>query len=703
MRGPQAAQQLQLSMRYSHLASTFDSVHMTEEACLSLVLAIVYDMIDSVVAANTGNDEESIQLLKALSALTNGVVLMESAPVSHASRRSLIARLVRLSESLSQEPWSIPVFPAGEDFMLLTRTFLRGSAGFQSNHGDESRADSNKPTRFSLATLLSFALKDSKVLRPLKKSRTDCLRKEQVLLMADVVAEQGALLRQEVSLEHSQSSLEGNRMKEFNKSFLFLERLAKTTFQDEHSRHAPVAIIHIIAAASMVPPVMVEFLQASQHYTSSNQNEEGALLLKARKLLSKTFDILTGSLEQRRDKEQRLMSNSLLACAALFSSELSAAYPAIISTADKSIILSSAHKAAQLLMETDSIHGEVRDSLRICLTRTLTRFQDMVNLEGDTLKAAQAALLVAQVQDGAGNEDETWYWASASNLLHDAGFQSVATDILGHKQDRNQLIIRGNEIKMKDALKLEMVATQCRMIIHSVDVDASKTAAAEAKNLLDKCSTMLSGRDTEPITKIALRWVCSSCVMALAEGFESCGTPNLAVKYLRKGVNLCRESISALRRLKNVSALVSDGDSLSTWADVALSTFLLRFMERRITAQKFISTSYARLGDHRRSEAYAVGAAKECLLGDQNKTKQRLKIHELASIDRSQLHVMCQSASYRLLLEMKTKALPPDFALESLHKSMVFDGILRPLRDGQAASEVSWHVDNIWNLVNGTS
>lgn len=703
LRGPPAVHKLQLSTRYSHLASTFDSVQMTEEACLCLVLAIVYDMVDSVVAGGA-DENEGIKFLKALSALTNGVVLMDPVPESNDSRRSLIARLVHLSESLSQKPWSIPAFPVGEDFMLLTRLFLRGSAGLQSNQGEkQSLADSHKPARFSLATLLSFALKESKVLRPLKTSQTDSVRKAQVLLMADVVAEQGALLRQGDSVHDDQSGLEGHRMKEFNRSFRFLERLMKVTFKDEHSRHAPIAAIHILAAASMVPPPKVEFLQPSQHCTSSPDHEENPLLLQSRRLLSKTSDLLSGSLEEIRDKEQRLASSALLISAAMFSSEMSGSYPAILSTADKRVILSTAHQVSRLLTETDSICDEARDSIRICLTRTLTRFQDMANLEGDTLTAAQAAFLLAQVQEGAGKDHESWYWANASNLIHNAGFQSVARVMLGRNYHQNQPIILRNEVKLKDVLQLEMVATQSRMMIHSLDVDASETAAVDAKDLLDKCSAMLSQHDIKPFTKVALRWVCSSCIMALAEGYESRGMPNLAVEYLRRGVNLCRESLSALRRLKNVSAPVSDDDSSEAWANVALSTLFLRFMERRVTGQKMISTSYAFLGDHRRSEAYAVGAAKECLLGDQDKTKQRLKIHELALIDRSQLHVMCQSASYRLLLEMKAKASPSGSVLESLDKSMVFDRILRPLEDGQAAREVSWHIDNIWNLVNGTS
>ena len=40
----------QLSMRYSHLAFTFSSLDMSEEACLALVLAIVYDMVASLAS-----------------------------------------------------------------------------------------------------------------------------------------------------------------------------------------------------------------------------------------------------------------------------------------------------------------------------------------------------------------------------------------------------------------------------------------------------------------------------------------------------------------------------------------------------------------------------------------------------------------------------------------------------------------------------
>jgi len=707
MRGPQTVHDLQLSMRYSHLASTFGSLDMTEEACLSLVLAVVYEIVASIVSTHADQEEdEPIRLFRKLSILTNGVVLMDYAPESRASRRSLVSRLVQISESLTQQTWSLPACSAGEDFVLLTRRLLRTSAGFQS---EEPPNESEKTTQFSLATLMSFALKDNNLLRTLKKTQADAVWKEQLLLMADVVAEQGASLQDEPPVCKRDPTLNSAQMKEFNRSFQFFEWLAKNKFQDdEDSRHASLALVHILAAVSLVPSGATGWPQASRkrtdsqvHESSSKPKGDSASLLHARMLVARTTEILTEALDQMRNKEQRLLSSALLVCAALYSSEISGANPAVISAANKSIILSSGNEAAQLLVEIDGIGDEARDSLRMCLTRTLTRFQDMVNLEGDKLSAAQSAMIIARIHQEA--EDEKWYWAMAGTLLFDAGLQSIAQDVLGQNHLQNQLITFENEIHLKDLIQLEMIATQLRMEMHSLDADSFKSTMRKAEDLFGQCSAILVQSQMEPFTRIVLRWMCSSCVMTLAEGFECRGEPNRAVDCLRQGVNLCRESISSLRKLRNVSALVYDGDASTAWPDIALSTIILRFTERRIAGQKRISTAYARLGDHRRSEAYAVGAAKECLLGGQEMTRQRLKIHELASIDRRKLHVMCQSSGYRLLLEMKAKASPSDRVLESLHSGMVFDGILRPTHDGRVADRVAWQIENIWDLVNGES
>lgn len=698
-------------MRYSHLASTFSSLDMAEEACLTLVLAIVYDIVASVVATQTELDDEPIHLFRKLSTLTNEVVLMHTTPESRGSRRSLVSRLVCLSEPLSQKAWTLPACSRGEDFILLTLRLLRTSAGLPSELITEPSVDSFKPSRFSLATLLSFAFKDNKLLRNVKKTRMNAVRKEQLLTMADVVAEHGALLQRDASVDQRDCSSARVHVKDFNTSFQFLEWLAKSLYQDDEDlSHTSIALVHILAAVSMVPSTAAGWSEVCKKRTdtqlqssSPKQSKDNVLRSQSLTLLSKTTEQLRGALDRIRNEEQRLASSALLACSALYSSEISGASPAVISTAAKSEILSSGQEAVQLLVERRSISNETRDSFRMCLTRTLTRFQDMVNLEGDKLTAAQAALLIARIHDGAGNEDERWYWAMACNLLQDGGLHPIAKVLVGRNPQQSHVITLSKAIHLKDLMQLEMVATQSRMKMLSLEADASESATLDVQGLFDQCNTVLVSQEMEPFTRVVLRWVCTSCVMALADGFECRGAPNRAVENLRQGVNLCRESISALRKIRNFSALVYNGDDSTAWADTALSTFLLRLAERRITGQQRISTAYARLGDHRRSEAYAVGAAKECMLGGHDMTRQRLKINELASIDRSEIHAMCQSASYRLLLEMKARASPSDHVIESLHNNVAFDGILTATQVGNAADKVAWQIDNIRNLLNGKS
>ena len=694
-------------MRYSHLASSFASLDMTEEACLTLVLAIVYDVIATV---QIEDESKPIHLLRKLSTMTNGVVLMGTSLEFSGSRHSFVSRLVRLSETLSSKSWSLPQWSTGEDFILCARRSLRTSAGFPSEESNnDSEIGKDASNRFGIATLLSSAFKDSKLLHIVKKTHTDIVRNEQLLTVADVVIEHGAILQREVSFDQSNSISANVQMKDFNKSFQFLEWLAKNTFQDDEAMtNISVALVYILAATSLVPATATGWSEVSKQQTpSSNQNEIDVMLSKARKLLSRTTETLSGTLDRIRKEEhigkgeQRLLASALLTCAALYSSEISGADPAVVAPTTKHVIVSSGQEAVQLLIETESIGDEMKEACRMCLTRTLTRFQDMVNIEGDKLTAAQAALIIARIHDGSGNEDERWYWAMAGNLLQDGGLNRIAKDVLGQKHLRQEMIIMGNEFHSKDLLQLEMVATRLRMDMQSFDADTFKQAARDAQGLFDQCNMILAQPATEPLTRIVLRWVCSSCVMALAEGIQCRGAPNRAVHFLRQGVNLCQESISALRKLRNVSALVYYGDCSTAWEDIALSSFHLRLTERRIAGQQQISTAYALLGDHRRSEAYAVGVATECMLGNFDMKKQRLKIKELASIDRNGIHVLRQSASYRLLLEMKAKASPSDRILASLHQVMAFDGILAATNVGHTIEEFAWQIDGIWNLVIG--
>jgi hypothetical protein len=135
--------------------------------------------------------------------------------------------------------------------------------------------------------------------------------------------------------------------------------------------------------------------------------------------------------------------------------------------------------------------------------------------------------------------------------------------------------------------------------------------------------------------------------------------------------------------------------------ETALSSFQLRLTERRIAGQQRMSIVYARLGDYRRSEAYAVGAASQCMLCVHDLSRQRLKIHELVSIDRSAFHMICQSASHRLLLEIKAKASPSYLVLESLRDDVALSALLADTQTGDAIDGITWKIDALWTLLNG--
>lgn len=706
IRGPQSVHDLQLSTRYSHLSSTFDSLGMKEEAFLSVVLAIVYDMIGSAMSEKHHQDVEPIQLLRKLSSFTNGVVLMEPRSEARESSSSLVGRLVLLSDSLLRDEWSLPSRFAEEDFAQFICSLLRRSIGLETELREESPSDVDVSTRLSLASLLSFAFKDNKLLRSARKIRMEVVNNEQVLVMADVAMEQGALVQRESCREDSDSYLLSTHTKELKRSFLFLESLSNTRFRnDKDSSHVSLALVCILSAVSLVPESMTTWPQLSigalAQSSPVKQSENRAFLSQARNLLSKAQDALTDVLKRTQNEQQRLLSNVLLSCVVLFSSQISGHNPASMSAATKTEILSSGREAVHLLLESDTIAENTREDLRMCLTRTLTRFQDMVDVEGDKLAAAQAALLVARIHDGTRNGDESWYWAVAGNLLHDSGLFPLAQDLVAHHQPRDELVMIGEDVKLMNVIRLELVAAHLRTEVRSFDANDFKSSMREAQDLANHLSAVLISPEIEPFTRVIVRWICCSVIFAMAEGLECHGSPSHAIRNLRQGLNLCRESISALRKLRNYSNVDRDNDPSSDWAGISTSTFLLRVTERRISGQKRLSTTYALLGDHRRSEAYAVEAARECILDGHGMSKQRLKIDELAAIDRNQLQVMCQTASYRLLLEMKAKASPSDRVLESLRKSTAFDGILTAPLDGRVADEVAWQIDYIWNLMSG--
>ena len=719
MRGPQSVHGLQLSMRYSHLSFTFSSLHMVDEACLALVLALVYDLVDSIVHLGAEADDDSIHLLCYLSSLTNGAVYMGTTSRSHGTRRALVSRLVRLYGSLtSTYSRRTPLLPAnseGKDSILLIRQLLRNSTGLTNELTVEtlpaSVIEEDAQTQFGLAVLLSSAFKDSKLLRSLKKNKMNALRREQLLTVAEVLAEHGSLLQHDPSAAKSEPVVQDILMKDFKRLLGFLESLNNSKFQEDPMSEVPLALIHVLAAASLIPNPVSDWFAISKLYTdnqvpsfSTNSCEGNVALSQARRLISKACGILAAALNTMKAAEDRLATCALIGCAVLYANMISADTPLILSASTKIVLLDSCREAIQLLSdETSTIHHETRKFFRLCLTRTLTRFQDIVNLEGDKLLAAQAAFLVFRLHEATGHVEKSWYQATASNLLQDGRFLSIASNIIGGHNRSNTYLTAGNAAQLQDLLLLEIVVSRQRLELSTLNAEAIDAAMREVEDMFKECCGVLGEPETEQFARVLLHWTCSSCALTLAEGFEYLGAPTRAVDYLRQGVNICRQSVTALRKLRNAfDSSRGDDDCLALLMETGLSAFQLRLTERRITGQQRMSIVYARLGDHRRSEAYAVGAAQNMLDG-RDLAGQRLKIHELASFKRSAIHLICQSTSYRLLLEMKAKASPSDLVLESLRGGMTLNALSIETQsgDGSAIDVIAWQIDAIWNLLNG--
>lgn len=719
MRGPQSVHGLQLSMRYSHLSFTFSSLNMVDEACLALVLALIYDLVDSIVDGGAETEDDSIHLISYFSSLTNGAVYMGTTPRSHGPRRALVSRLVRLfgirTSTHSRRTPLLPADSEGKDSILLIRQLLRNSAEVANEVTVEtlpaSAIGEEAQTQFGLAALLSSAFKDSKLLRSVKKNKVGSLLTEQLLMVADVLAEYGFLLQHDsLGATKSEPVVQDILMKDFKRLLQFLESLNKSKYQEDPMSQVSLALIHVFAATSLVPIPVSDWFDISKPYTdnkvqslSTNRRKDNVALSQARRLISKASGILASALNTTPATENRLAPCALIGCAVLYATEISADTPLILSASTKNVLLDNCREAIQLLLdETSTIRHETRDCFRLCLTRTLTRFQDMVNLEGDKLLAAQAAFLVFRLHEATGHGEDSWYRATASNLLQDGRFLSIANSIIGGYRRSNTYLTAGKTVQLKDLLLLENVVSRLRLKLCTLEADAINAAMREVKEVFNECSGVLGRPETEEFARVLLLWICSSCVLTLAEGFEYRGAPTRAAVFLRQGVNICRESVTALRKLRNaLDSSRGDDDGFALLMETALSTFQLRLTERRITGQQRMSILYARLGDHRRSEAYAIGAAAQCMLGGRDLAGQRLKIHELASFNRNAIHLICQSTSYRLLLEMKAKASPSDLVLESLRGGMTVNALLIETQSGDAIDVIAWRIDAVWNLLNG--
>ena len=517
---------LQLSMRYSHLASTFSSLDMTDEACLALVLAILYDMVDSVVAGEDSNEEEPLGLLRHFSCLTNGVVYMGASASLRESRRSLVGRLVLLVQRRrSPSSGTCPLASArrnGEAPLLYIKRLLRCSVGDANETNVEETIASTieKETQmpFSVSALLAFVFKKRHFMSMKFESQMDALQTEQLKTVAYALTEQGAPL-QHLSKDREAATLNA-RLDEFKKQTQFLVALSKRKFQNSNEPMCQMmlAVVRVIAASSLVPAYATNWVANSKtdkgrqaHLRVSCPYKEDIVLSQACSLASQAKDTLTLSFETAiGEGEQRLALTVLLACVTLYCSEMCGEKPSILSAKAKHVLLSNCREAVQ----SESVGCEMRDPFRTCLTRTLSRFQDMINLEGDKILASQAALLILRLNNE--NTDKgvnSWYRAIAGNLLQDGGLPYIAKEVLGSNrtQKSNWLQTADKTLELKDVLSLEMAATRLRLEGYTSDADGGYSVVEKAQQLFSYCSEALGSsgmeRDAELSTSLDLQYL----------------------------------------------------------------------------------------------------------------------------------------------------------------------------------------------------
>ena len=158
------------------------------------------------------------------------------------------------------------------------------------------------------------------------------------------------------------------------------------------------------------------------------------------------------------------------------------------------------------------------------------------------------------------------------------------------------------------------------------------------------------------------QWVSGSVAETISEIFEATGNIRESIRWLRRCLRSCRQSLETLKKQRNFIM----SSSLPLWIQAAMATIYVRLSERHINCLRRISLLYGKLGNHRKSEGYALTAAGN---SEFLNVKTKSESSEILAMAYSSLATSGNNrelASHRLLVQVKAQATALDAVARAL-------------------------------------
>jgi hypothetical protein len=644
----------QLSVRWFHLASVFQSNGMVDEACTALVAAL------TLLAHESADDMKlttSLELIHRSASLTKGgFVTGTSISESHDLSGQIISRLISLF--CQREP-SVACLPNSKVAALtVSSAILMLSASMSGQNGKDfhDMFESKCAINFTFTGLLRamfVATSDCKG----QGSRNEGILSYQVKIMIEIVVGLG-LRYQLMSCRDPDLPSSVADQEKLLEEFQNLLRLVPSLIRKLMSlRGEPISLLlvpfYVVAAHCLHPNLGLGL--TARNAVEVECDERTSKLPSfgvAQRVLNKAKDACKRS-ETRLEPEWEAM----LAAMALV---VSAYHMQLNRIMQLSLVESDAQHLQLCLDATKSLENITKSSpmleaSRSCLLWELFQFHGRLRFDGHWLAAACIARCIHRLGKLAVDGEDRWSRAIVISSAMKADIPLIECDVLNTPGHIQFLPAAVGETQWLQLAQTELASVQIRFNMVSTFDNDLRTLTMNAIAMFDSLEMQ------EPTHLV--QWVSGSVAETISELFERSGDVRESLRWIRRCVRICRMSLEPCNVQRDHP--FSTPSSLPLWIQATLATKFARLSERHFSCLQRISLLYAKLGNHRKSEGYAMTAAENLDMSTLRGESQSCEIVALASSSLASCGNNRELASRRLLVQVKAQAMALDAVAEA--------------------------------------
>ena len=332
-----------------------------------------------------------------------------------------------------------------------------------------------------------------------------------------------------------------------------------------------------------------------------------------------------------------------------------------------SIVLGAVDEHSIHLLSSNATSSEMLHFCRGCMTWILSRIRDQFSFEGERLLASQLAAWHNSIARYSDEAEERWASSLTSTLLLSGGLLQVASELCAGEEEEISFDRESALETLVELAEAERRIGRCRIeLFRTLPGLTSVRSIDEQLGRLKNDVNALGSTFAHSIIAVLQCWVQASALFAISEAAELICDMERAFSCVRSCFQMCQEVACQVNGQKSESS--SDMSGLR-WIAHLLPTIRLKAREKQIDCLRRTAALYAKIGDHRRTEAYSISALKNSLiLPKESMPKAKIKLNELLLLFRSQgTDTIQEQISRRLLLQYKAMSSPHDLVIKEFN------------------------------------